>query len=293
MGASSLCVEQPPRRRSLGGWRGQEIVDTCALPGASAPPSAGGLRGVGRPLPSPQNGLEGCELEVSKARQYIRLQAAGIAVPSYKAVVGGKAALLAAAREAAYPLVLKPNCGGRGDGVALLESADALAAHIRALPLDALSPDGVTLLQQYIQSPQPRILRIELVGGRLLYAMNSSTADGFRLCAADECAAAPVGAPKPPKFTYRPDIHDDHPLVRQYAAFMRANGIDIAGFESIEDRDGRSYTYDVNVSTNYSTDVQREAGIDFYDKIADFFLLRMSKAFPNVFGQSCQTQAHL
>ena len=232
-----------------------------------------------------QNGLEGCELEISKARQYVRLQAAGIAVPPYRVVVGGRAALLeagaaAAADDVGFPLVVKPNCGGRGDGVALVDSAAALRKHAEALAPEDVSPDGVTLLQTYIQAPEPRILRIELVGGRLLYAMNSSTVDGFRLCAADECA-------RTPKFTYRPDIRDDHPLVRQYAAFMAANGIDIAGFESIEDRAGRVFTYDVNVSTNYSVDVQREAGIDFYDRIADYFLLRMAKAFPNVLGSSC------
>jgi hypothetical protein len=235
-----------------------------------------------------QNGLEGCELEVSKARQYACLQAAGVLVPTTRVVVGGPSALAAVAATFTYPVVVKPNCGGRGDGVVLVETAEALRTHAATLAApttdaSARSPDGVLLVQQYIAAPQPRILRVELVGGRLVYAMDTSTTDGFRLCAADACNVAPpapttTGAAAA-KYTYRPDIGPDHPLVRQYAAFMAAHGVDMAGFESIEDSEGRRYTYDVNVSTNYAATVELAAGVDGCGHVVDLCLARFAQAY--------------
>ena len=42
--------------------------------------------------------------------------------------------------------------------------------------------DGITLVQRYIQAPEPYITRLEFVGGRFLYAVRVDTSQGFELC---------------------------------------------------------------------------------------------------------------
>ena len=52
--------------------------------------------------------------------------------------------------------------------------------------------DGITLLQEYLVAAQPRITRVEIVGGEFIYAITADTArGGFQLCPADACAVPP------------------------------------------------------------------------------------------------------
>ncbi|MFQ5795802.1 MAG: hypothetical protein ACE5JP_12220 [Candidatus Bipolaricaulia bacterium] len=43
---------------------------------------------------------------------------------------------------------------------------------------------------------------------------------------------------------------------------MRANEIDIAGIEFIEDKQGNKITYDMNANTNYSPGVEERHGLN-------------------------------
>ena len=45
--------------------------------------------------------------------------------------------------------------------------------------------DHITLLQEYIESPDPSITRVEIVDGQFLYAIRSDTSRGFQLCPAE------------------------------------------------------------------------------------------------------------
>jgi hypothetical protein len=135
------------------------------------------------------------------------------------------------------------------------------------------SVDGVTLIQEYIQAPEPYITRVEFVGGRFLYAVRVDTSLGFELCPADVCqvgdAFCPVGedanaggsvpAAVAPRFRIIEDFR--HPIVARYRKFIADHGIGIAGIEFIIDRAGEIYTYDVNTNTNYNSDAEAAAGI--------------------------------
>ncbi len=48
--------------------------------------------------------------------------------------------------------------------------------------------DGITLIQQYIEAPEPYITRCEFVGGQFVYAVKVDTSEGFELCPADACS---------------------------------------------------------------------------------------------------------
>lgn len=208
------------------------------------------------------NDTRALRLEISKAAQYPALEAAGIRTPRSIAAVGRKA-IAEAANRFDGPLILKPNRGGKGHGVQLFTSPEALKAHVASDAFE-LPVDGVSLLQEYIKAPQPFITRAEFIGGRFFYAVRVSTDQGFELCPADQCAVGdafcPTGETKAagPRFEIVDGI--DAGLRRRYEAFLAANGIGIAGIEFITDASGAFYTYDVNTNTNYNPDAEARDG---------------------------------
>jgi hypothetical protein len=208
------------------------------------------------------NGSRALDLEISKARQYAALEAAGIRTPD-TVVVSGKELLVETARRrfANRPFILKPNRGGKGLGVRLFHRAEALAAHLDGPDYEP-PIDGLQLLQGYVLAPVPFITRAEFIGGRFMYAVEVDTSDGFELCPADVCAVGdtfcPAAEAPRAKFTIIDDIDVD--LKRRYEEFLAANHIGVAGIEFITDANGISHTYDVNTNTNYNPEAEARAG---------------------------------
>jgi glutathione synthase/RimK-type ligase-like ATP-grasp enzyme len=202
------------------------------------------------------NGPAALDLEISKMRQYAALARAGVETPHSVAVVG-KGGLVDAAREAFGDgrFILKPNRGGKGLGVRLLENAEALAAHV-ASPDFEEPLDGVHLLQEYLVTEEPIITRAEFVGGRFLYAVEVDTSNGFELCPADVCA---VPDSTRPAFKLIREI--DPALRRKLETFLRLSGIEIAGIEFATTADARHVVYDVNTNTNYNAAAEEAAAV--------------------------------
>jgi glutathione synthase/RimK-type ligase-like ATP-grasp enzyme len=225
-------------------------------------------------------------LEVSKMAQYAALAREGLRVPRTLAAVG-RDEIVAAAKTMRGRFITKHNRAGKGLGVRLFDDVDALARYVDSDAFED-SVDGVTLIQQYIESPDASITRVEFVGGRLLYAVRVDTSQGFELCPADVCqiddAFCPVGesAPAPaPRFQVIDGFA--HPIVERYRRFLAGNGIGIAGIEFIRDRSGELYTYDVNTNTNYNSDAEREAGVSGMRAIATYLgseLARIESSTP-------------
>jgi hypothetical protein len=219
------------------------------------------------------NGRRVLDLEVSKAEQLCLLRAAGFDVPRTLAVAG-PAELPAAARKLPVPFIGKHNQGGKGLSVRLFTSHDEFDAHLAAP--DYLAPvDGITLLQEYVTPAEPRITRVEIVGGQYQYAITADTArGGFGLCPADACAV-PGQAPMKGEgeagglFALREGF--DHPIIGRYQGFARQQGIEIAGFEFIETADGRLVTYDINTTTNYNAEIEGVAPRPALPAVARFF----------------------
>ncbi|HLI10396.1 MAG TPA: alpha-L-glutamate ligase [Alphaproteobacteria bacterium] len=214
------------------------------------------------------NGSAAFALELSKTAQYAALTRHGLAVPHSLPAVG-REEILAAARRLGAPFITKHNRAGKGLGVHLFRSLEALAAYLDG-PAFEESVDGVTLVQRYIEAPEPFITRVEFIGGRFFYAVRVDTSEGFELCPADACQVGDTLCPtgdgahgdsspaKPPKFQILARF--ESPLVARYGRFMAAHGIEIAGFELITDKAGNAYTYDVNMNTNYNAEAEAAAG---------------------------------
>jgi len=223
------------------------------------------LEGHGRTV---VNGRRVLELEVSKVDQHAALRAAGFDVPRTFAVIGDLARASEVARRLPTPFISKDNQGGKGLGVRRFDSHeafDAYLAHEMIPPVDA-----TLLLQEFLEASEPRITRVEVVGGEFLYALSADTSAGFELCPADVCAVDDAFCPTDGAARFRLRRDFDARDAAPWVDFARRWGISIGGFEFIETRDGRRVTYDVNTNTNYNPDVEAEAQRSGPTEIARF-----------------------
>ena len=59
-------------------------------------------------------------------------------------------------------------------------------------------------------------------------------------------------------------------LIDKYEKFISKNGIEIAGIEYVEDKEGEIFTYDVNTNTNYNSIAEKTSEIKGMKSIAKF-----------------------
>lgn len=225
------------------------------------------LEGHGRRVINSSRALQ---LEISKVAQYTALNALGIRTPRTVAAVG-REDIIGAVRAFNGPFITKHNRGGKGLGVRLFRSVDVLAQYLDGPEFDP-PIDGITLIQEYIEAPEPFITRCEFIGGKFLYAVRADTSEGFELCPADECQTGDAFCPTTtaPKSKFRIVKGLEHPIVKRYTRFLEANGIHIAGVEFILDRRGEPFTYDINTNTNYNADAEARAGVSGMRAIAEY-----------------------
>lgn len=209
------------------------------------------------------NGTSALKLEVSKVLQYLELNKYGVKTPKTIAAVGKQNILKAAESFAGQPFITKHNRAGKGLGVQLFQSVEALKAYVEG-PTFEEPVDGITLIQQYIQSPESYITRCEFVGGNFVYAVKVDTSEGFELCPADACQIGdlfcPVGeeVEEKPKFQIIEGFEEE--IIEKYKKVLAGNDIQVAGIEFIRNADGEIYTYDINTNTNYNSDAEAKAG---------------------------------
>jgi hypothetical protein len=226
------------------------------------------------------NGSRAFHTETSKAIQTSILRALGLPYPATR-VIHQAADALAAAAELRFPVVVKPNVGGSGAGILRFDAADQLAAAVEHDGLE-LGPDHTALVQEFIPAEEGRITRVEVLGGRFLYAIRVySSGETFNLCPADVCqttggaelvrAACPVDAPRNGLRVEGYDPPAD--VTRAVERIAAASGIEIGGIEyTIDARDGRLYYYDINALSNFVADAPRVVGFDPFARLADYLV---------------------
>lgn len=224
------------------------------------------------------NGYAGYVTETSKALQLALLQRLGLPFPPAR-VFNRAADAPDAARGLRFPVVVKPNIGGSGAGVVRFDTPEELERTAASGALE-LGIDHTALVQEYIPAAEGRITRVEVLGGRFLYAIRIYTpGDSFNLCPADVCrtvggaelvrTACPVDAPKNDLRVecYTPP----RAVIDQVESIMHAAGIDVGGVEYLDDaRDGRRYYYDINALSNFVADAPRVVGFDPFARLVDY-----------------------
>jgi hypothetical protein len=129
------------------------------------------------------------------------------------------------------------------------------------------------------------ITRVEVLGGRYLYAINVfPAADSmFNLCPADVCqttdgrelsrSACALDAPKTGLRVARADPPAS--IIDEVEQIARHVGLDVGGIEYlIDDRDGRRYFYDVNALSNFVADARNVIGFDPHERLVDYLVER-------------------
>ena len=221
------------------------------------------------------NNSQALRLEISKVAQYAALNDAGVRTPRTVAAVG-RDEIVHAGELFNPPFITKHNRAGKGLGVRLFRDREALARYVQGDQFE--SPvDGITLVQEYIEAPEPFITRVEFVGGRLLYAVRVDASRGFELCPADACQVEDMFCPtgdadesltlNGPRFQIIDDFVSEcakgfvRPLIEQYKEVLALHGIEIAGVEFVVDSQGVPHTYDINTNTNYNNEAEAVAGM--------------------------------
>ncbi|MFD2043885.1 RimK family alpha-L-glutamate ligase [Ornithinibacillus salinisoli] len=226
------------------------------------------------------NGSRALQLEVSKVLQYVELEKQGVQTPKTIAAVGKEKILKAAQSFAGKKFITKHNRAGKGLGVQLFNSMDAFQEYIDGEGFNE-SVDGITLIQEYIESPDSFITRCEFVGGKFVYAVRVDTSEGFELCPADACTIddlfCSVGehSSTPSKFQIQENF--DHPILEKYERVLAANNIKIAGIEFTQDKNGEIYTYDINTNTNYNSEAEAISGKYGMLEVANYLGEELSK----------------
>lgn len=224
------------------------------------------------------NGAAAYRHEISKALQLTLLRSLGLPHPRAR-VIHDPCQAPAAARHLRWPVVVKPNVGGSGVGIRRFDRAGDLADAAAAGAFE-LGPDSTALVQEYIPAEERRITRVEVLGGKYLYAIRVyAPGDTFNLCPADACqtvggaelarTACPVDAPDLGLKVegYTPPDH----IVREVERVMAAARIDVGGVEYVTDaRDGKTYYYDINALSNFVADAPRVVGFDPVVRLADY-----------------------
>ena len=225
------------------------------------------LEGHGRQV---VNGSGALRVEISKVAQYAALEDHGIRTPRTIATLG-KAAAVQAARKFDGPFITKHNRGGKGLGVSLFRSVEALERHLESAEYEA-PIDGILLLQEYIESPDATITRCEFVGREFLYAVRVDTSDGFELCPADACqvgdAFCPTTEAARPRFEILSGFH--HPILDRVPALLEEHDIHVAALELITDRQGEAYAYDLNTNTNYNSQAEAKTALSGMGALAEY-----------------------
>jgi glutathione synthase/RimK-type ligase-like ATP-grasp enzyme len=225
------------------------------------------------------NGADVFALELSKSAQATLLHTLGIDTPD-SITFNDPAALRRFADRIEWPAVLKPDQGGSGARIQVVDSVEQVEDIFRRDPSYWL-PDNLFLLQEYLpHDAEQGIVRLEFLGGELLYAMRVKTHGRFNLCPSPVCnpddgegvcelpAHQPVDAPPVEFFPYR-DVPRD--AVETARRIVKAARLDVGGIEYLETPDGRRVFYDVNANSNLRPSVAQEyGGFDPFEKVVDY-----------------------
>jgi len=227
------------------------------------------------------NGADVFAFELSKSAQAALLHTLGIDGPR-SLVFNDVGALRGCAADITWPALLKPEQGGSGARIQVVESLDDVERLFAADP-DLWLPDNLFLLQEYLpHDPERGIVRLEFLGGELLYAMRVVTHGRFNLCPAPVCnpedgeagaCDVPETPARPVEFYPFPEVPRD--AVEAARRIVQAARLDVGGIEYLETLDGRRVFYDVNANSNLRPSIAQAFGFDPFERVVDYLQERL------------------
>jgi len=226
------------------------------------------------------NGYRCFAHEISKALQLTNLEKLGLPYPKAR-VINHPSQALEAAESIGYPVVVKPNIGGSGAGITRFAAREELRSAVDENRL-YFGIDSTALVQEAFTPRDGIITRVEVLGGKYLYAIQiHTTGESFNLCPADICQntrgeeltriACPVDAPKSGMKVegYEPPAQ----VIEDVERIAELAGVEVGGIEYVfDERTGRQLYYDVNALSNFVADPVRVIGFNPYARLADYLI---------------------
>jgi hypothetical protein len=224
------------------------------------------------------NGCKAFSLEISKAAQLALLHSLGLATPRSR-IVNCATQAASAAQQIGFPVIVKPNIGGRGAGVLRFDSAPALERAAAAREID-FGIDSTALVQEFLPVRGGHITRVETLGGKFLYAIKVYTSgENFNLCPAEICrtedvgsAANTMGLVDAPKAGLKvAGYTPPQEIIEAVEKIVGAAQIEVGSVEYIvDDRDGGIVYYDINALSNFVANAPRILGFDPHVRLVDY-----------------------
>jgi hypothetical protein len=228
------------------------------------------------------NGSPAFSLELSKSAQAALMHRLNIPHPRTLAFNDVEAGL--AGWEGPWPALLKPEQGGSGARMYLLNSPDELVRLLGDNP-DLWFPDHLLTLQEYFQvAPAQGIVRMEFLGGELLYAMRVVSHGAFNLCPSEvcnpetgesHCEVPAVKPSKPVEFHPYPEV--PAAAVAYGKQLMAGGKLDVGGIEYLEASDARLIFYDINANSNLRLPIGQAFGFDPFERVVDFLVAQIKR----------------
>lgn len=191
------------------------------------------------------NGAHAFALELSKTTQAALLARLGLRTPRSVPFNDVEALARHLRTDASWkwPSLVKPEQGGSGARIHEVGSVEGIRSLFASRPT-LWQPDGLFLLQEYVKHDVHRgIVRMEFLGGKLLYAMRVVAHGRFNLCPSETCnpvapgdesvCEVPSASSSPPlEFHAYPEVPKE--AVEAGQRIVAAAGIDVGGIEYLE-----------------------------------------------------------
>jgi glutathione synthase/RimK-type ligase-like ATP-grasp enzyme len=241
------------------------------------------------------NGYEAFQIEISKALQAALFGSLGVKFPKTR-VVNAAGQIAAAATDLAFPVIVKPNIGGRGAGIIKFDSPEDLETAIEQNLID-LGIDSTALVQEFAPKRGGSIQRIETLGGKFLYGLKIyPQGENFNLCPAEVCQTedaqqqSGISAMGEMCLTDAPksglQIEKFEPpaeIIQMVERIVKEAKIDVGGVEYlIDDRTGDALFYDINALSNFVADAQNLIGFDPHENLVDFLEKEIEKCVTDI-----------
>ena len=215
------------------------------------------------------NGTNVLKIEFSKVLQQLILKQSGFKTPKTIVAVGINKIKEAASNLNVYPMIIKPNQGGKGFGVKLINTINELDEMLEDNLINS-SKDDTWLLQEKISTNEEFITRMEFIGGNFIYSLKVFSKNSFELCPADACEVdldqfCPVDEINDINNSQPSFFVDDDPdknLAKQLTIFLKKHQIEVAGVEFIRNKDGVPIFYDINTNTNYNLNAEKQSKVN-------------------------------
>jgi len=230
------------------------------------------------------NGADVFALELSKSVQATLLRTLGIDTPYSITFNDASALRRQAPADLRWPALLKPDQGGSGARIQVVSSWEEIEAIFDKDP-NIWLPDNLFLLQELLpHDPEQGIVRMEFLGGELLYAMRVKTHGRFNLCPSPVCnPESGEGACEIPEVQavaalpveFYPYLDVLREAVEIGKRIVRAARLDVGGIEYLETDDGRRVFYDINANSNLRPSVAAAWGFDPFERVVDFLVQQL------------------